>query len=357
MTEDIKSILARRKPEIDAVIERYIPRKNTKESIEFVYGKPRFKYDLETATRSINDLVWDFLDRGGKRWRPALFLMTAEAIGGKKALEKVKEFVLVPELVHNGTIIVDDIEDNSDMRRGKPCLHKIYGVDLAVNAGNAIYFIPLLAFKKNKDKFEAETLVKAYEIYAQEMINVSLGQGFDIYWHKGLKENVSEDEYLQMCAYKTGTLARMSAKLGALLAGGTDAQIEAAGRYAEVIGVAFQIQDDLLNLIGEEDKYGKEIGGDISEGKRTLMVIHTLNKATAEDAKKLKEILNSHTKEQSKINEAIEILKKYDSLDYAKEKARVMVKEAWSEVDKTFPESEAKQQLHAFAVYLVEREL
>jgi geranylgeranyl diphosphate synthase, type I len=357
LAEDIKTILERRKPEIDAAIEKYLPRKHSRESVEFSFGKPRFKYDVETATHAINDLIWDLLDRGGKRWRPALLLITAEAIGGKKAVEKVKEFTAVVELVHNGTLVVDDIEDDSDSRRGKPCLHKIYGVDLAVNAGNAIYFIPLLVFKKNKDKFDAKTLVKAYEIYAQEMINVSLGQALDIYWHKGLKADVTEDEYLQMCAYKTGTLARMSAKLGALLAEGTDGQIEALGKFAEVVGVAFQIQDDLLNLVGEEDKYGKEIGGDISEGKRTLMVIHTLEKTAPKDGKRLMEILGMHTKDQKLIHEAIEILKQYDSLDYAREKARELVKAAWTDVDKALEESDAKEQLHAFAVYLVERDL
>lgn len=355
---DILEELSAKRPIIDKIIQRYIPRKYDAKSVEFVFGKPRYAYDVDAATKAIAEPMWDLMDRGGKRWRPALFLLVCEALGGDP--EKVFDFVLVPEIVHNGSLIVDDIEDSSDYRRGKPCTYKIFGVDIAVNSGNAMYYLPLISFLKNGNKFDSKTMLRAYEIYSEEMIKIHLGQGMDIYWHKGNADNVTEEQYLQMCAYKTGTLARMSARLAALFAGASEEMIEAVGKFAESIGVAFQIQDDILNLTATSGKaqFTEEyIGSDMTEGKRSLMVIRTLQKASEEDRKRLIEILNMHTKDKKIINEAIDIIKKHSSVEYAKEFARKMMRETWAEVDKLLPPSEAKDKLAAFTEFLVEREI
>lgn len=356
MPHDIKKILEEKAPIIDKTIEKFIPRKFDKEKMEFVCGPARYEYHLDAATKMISEPVWDLLDRGGKRWRPTLFLLVVEALGGDP--KKVFDFVAIPEVVHNGTLMIDDIEDRSEERRGKPCTYKIFGLDVAVNAGNAMYYLPILSLMKHNKDFPSEKLLKVYEVYTQEMINLSMGQGMDIAWHNGLcsADEVSEKQYLQMCAYKTGTLARMSAKIAAVLSGASDAQIEAIGKLAETIGIAFQIQDDILNLVGEEFAARKGgAGEDITEGKRTLMVIHTHKKASPQDRTRLIEILNMHTLDQSLRNEAIEIIKKSGAIEYAKEFARGMVKESWAEVDALFPASEAKEKIKAFADYLVER--
>lgn len=350
-------ILQERKPAIDKAIEKYIPRKYTKANIEAVVGKPRYAYNVEAPNKAIAEPIWNLLDRGGKRWRPVLFLFLVEALG--KNPDEYVDFSIIPEVVHNGTLMVDDVEDNSDERRNKPCTYKIFGVDIAVNCGNAMYYLPLITLMKNRDKFDDKTLVKAYGIYNEEMTRLSFGQGMDIWWHtgKGNADNITEQEYLQMCAYKTGCLARMGAKLGAVLAGGTDEQVEAAGRYAESIGVAFQIQDDILDLTATSEEWGKKVGGDISEGKRTLMVVHALKNLPPEKAERLKEILRMHTKEQETIKEAIDLIKSAGSIDYAKEFARNMIKESWQEIDSVLPDSNAKKKIYAFSEFLVERKL
>ncbi len=352
---DIKKLLESRKEEIDKKIEEFIPRQLSAITVEQCCGKPRYAYDLDTMTKSVNEPIWELISRGGKRWRPVLLLLSYEAFGGNA--KDVMDFVVIPEIVHSGTLLVDDIEDDSDLRRGKPCIHKIYGVDVAINAGNAMYYLPLLALKKNRNSFPPETMLKAYEIYTQEMINISYGQGMDIWWHKGKKFNVAEQEYLQMCAYKTGTLARMSAKLGALFAGASEKQVEAIGKCAESIGVAFQIQDDILNLIGEKFGESKGVGEDIHEGKRTLMAIHALEKADKKDAERLREILLMHTSDRKLIREAIDIIKKYESIEYAKKKAREIVSNAWKDLDPLLRPSNAKDSLKLFADYLIEREI
>jgi geranylgeranyl diphosphate synthase type I len=162
-----EAVLDEKKKEIDAIIERWVPRAFDSDSLAHMCGKPRYAYDAESATKSIADPIWDILDRGasfplsppflrpspfsspswfvrrhysdaegqgGKRWRPVLLLLVAEALGAK--LEEVKDLVAMCEVVHNGTLVVDDIEDDSKVRRGKPCVHLTYGVDVAINAGN-----------------------------------------------------------------------------------------------------------------------------------------------------------------------------------------------------------------------------
>jgi len=355
--EKFEEYLEKLKPEIDQVIEKYFPKTASKEWLEFVFQKPRYAYSLEAVQKAIIEPVWDFLDRGGKRWRPVLFLLITEAVGGD--IEKVKDFVIIPELIHNGSIIHDDLEDQGELRRGRPCLHKIFGEDIAINAGSFLYFFPLLALIKNKDRFKPEVINRAYEVYNQEMMNIHLGQGTDIFWHRGRAENITEDEYLQMCAYKTGCLSRMSAKLAVVLAGGSPELTEAAGKVAEAMGVGFQIQDDILDIAltsKEREKFGKSFGNDIKEGKRTLMVIHTLKKATPEDKKRLIEILNKHTDNMEERREAIEIIQKYGSVEYAMEVAKKIMEEAWQEADRLLKPSPAKERLREFVYYLIERQ-
>ncbi|MFQ6073642.1 MAG: polyprenyl synthetase family protein [Candidatus Bathyarchaeia archaeon] len=358
MQIDIERFLKEKAPLIDQLIEKYIPRDFERNSLVFELSPPRYGLSLEALNQTIAKPLWDFLERGGKRWRPTMFLLVIEALGEDP--KKFLDFAIIPEVIHNGTIMVDDVEDDSTLRRGKPCTHRMFGIDIAINAGNAMYFLPLLTLIKNKDKLPPKALNKIYEIFTKEMINISLGQAMDIAWHRGLAnaDLITEAQYLQMCAYKTGTLARMAAKMAAVLADAGEDVVEKIGRFAEAVGVAFQIQDDILDLTSE--KFAEKKGGrgqDITEGKRTLMVIHTLEKAELGDKERLKEILKMHTTEQRLRDEAISIMQKYGSIDYAKKYARNLVQQSWKEVDKILPPSDAKEKLRAFARYLVERKI
>ncbi len=351
---NIQSYLKTKKKLIDTILETHIPRRFSKKDMEMLLGEEKYAFDTDAANGAIAEPVWNFLDRGGKRWRPALFLLLTEALGGNP--EKVKDFTALIEFVHNGTIIVDDIEDDSSLRRGEKCLHHLYGKDIAINLGNAIYFIPLKIIMDAD--IDMTTKEKAFEIYAEEMINLHVGQAMDIFWHKGEKTDVTEDQYLQMVSFKTGTLARFAARLAALLAGTDKKTQKTLGRMAETIGIGFQIQDDILDVTSEErEKFGKAFGNDITEGKRSLMVIHVLENGSAEDRARLLEILNAHTRDKERIKEAIAILKKYDSITYAKKKARNMLENAWDDAEKVLPESEAKDTLASFMEYLIERDV
>jgi len=355
-SEEIMNILEKKRPLIEKEIEKYLPRKLDEKYIEWLLGKPSYEYTIKPLQKSLAEPTWDFLDRGGKRWRPGLFLMFTEALGGDT--EKVKDFTATLELMHNGSIMQDDIEDDSELRRGKPCTHKLFGTDIAINAGSFMYFLAFFPLIKNKEKFKPETLLRAWEATLEELTRIHYGQGTDIAWHRGLADadNVTESEYLQMCAYKTGVLARLAARLAVILNGGSRELEEKLGRFAESIGVAFQIQDDIMNIAPTEG-WGKELGDDINEGKRTLLVIHTLKKANGSDRKRLIEILNMHTKDGKLIREAIDIIKKYGSIEYAKGFARKMVRDAWKEAEPLLPENDAKKNLKGFADFMVERKI
>ena len=352
----IEKFLEEKAPLIDKAIEKYIPRRFTKDSILFKVDPPMYSYNLEPLNKAIAEPIWDMLDRGGKRWRPALFLLICDALGNDS--DFCLDFSIIPEVIHNGTLVIDDIEDASELRRGKPCTYKLFQMDISVNAGNAMYYLPLLPLMAQKAKLTLKMQRDVYEVYVQEMINLSMGQAMDIAWHRGIAnaDELHEEDYLQMCAYKTGTLARMAAKMAAVLAGADKPLVEKLGRLAESIGVAFQMQDDILDLTGVD--FAKKKGGvgqDITEGKRSLMVIYTLGKANAADKKRLIEILNMHTSEQALRDEAIALMQKYRALEHVKRTAERIVAESWAEAEKLLPTPEAKEKLKAFAEFLIKR--
>lgn len=353
--EDIEAYLKATSPLVDKEIEKAVPRVFSKQWLEKAFEKADFAYDEESLTKALSVPMWDLLDRGGKRWRPALLVLSCEAVGGKKEL--ALKFTPIVEITHNGTLVSDDAEDASEFRRGKPCIHKLYGLDIAINLGSAMPYLPLPILFSNYYRLNEKTLLKLHNLVAQELLKCYAGQAMDIYWHRGHKYDVSENEYLQMCAYKTGTLARLAAKMGAVLGNGSEKQVRALGKFAETIGIAFQIQDDILNLTGEEFQKGKGSGEDIHEGKRTLMVIHCLRVAPEAERKRLLEILNSHPEDQGIIAEAIQLLEKNGSIEFARKKAGQLVEEAWKKLAPELKESRAKQMLKAFADYLIERKI
>ncbi len=350
---DIEGELRENRKTVDTIIERRFPKRIDANYLEWLAGEASYSYDPEVVQKTIFDPMWDLLSRGGKRWRPWLFLILAKNLGVD--LEKYRELAIIVELLHNGSLVADDIEDGADMRRGDKAIHLKYGLDVAVNLSSAMYFMPLrILMEMDVDDSIYRRLVDAY---LEDMIRIHLGQATDIGWHRGLKdpEEITVDQYLQMCANKTGVLPRLAARFAAIVARLSHDEEVMLGKFAESIGVAFQIQDDIMNVTGAE-KLGKSFGEDITEGKVTLMVIHALSKATEDDKRRLKEILAMHTKDRALIEEAISILRKYGSIDYAREFAREIIRKSWTNVEPILPDNEHKEKLRALANFLVERE-
>ena len=215
----------------------------------------------------------DLLSRGGKRWRPLLATLVCEALGGGEAALPLAPLV---EFCHNASLIHDDIEDNSDERRGKPAVHIMHGVDAAINSGSFLYFLPLACI----DTWAADAgdRAKVYALWAASLRKLHLGQAIDIHWHRNFDVVPAVEEYLTMCRLKTGCLARFAAELGiaAAEAAGRVVPAQGLGEAAEKLGVGFQILDDVKNVTSGLP--GKKRGDDVVEGKKSLPVLLFLRK-------------------------------------------------------------------------------
>jgi octaprenyl-diphosphate synthase len=228
---------------------------------------------LVSLTQAGRDLV----SRGGKRWRPLLMTLVCESLGGGDAALPLTPLV---ELCHNASLIHDDIEDNSEMRRGKPAVHILYGVDAAINGGCFLYFLPLRCIEAWGEGLEgqaapeilAERKNRIYALWGEYMRKLHLGQAMDIHWHRNFDSLPGLDEYYAMCRLKTGCLARLAAVLGVAASGtGGEAEEERLGLAAENLGVGFQILDDVKNLTTGIP--GKNRGDDVVEGKKSLPLL------------------------------------------------------------------------------------
>ncbi|MBI5046120.1 polyprenyl synthetase family protein [Candidatus Micrarchaeota archaeon] len=201
---------------------------------------------LNSQDKRVYGLLPPFIKRGGKRIRPALTLLCCGATGGK--YEEVIEPACIIELFHNFTLIHDDIEDNSDFRRGEPTLHKSHGLAMALNSGDALY--TLLWKRLMNVPLKPGKMVKLQQLYAESFKRVVDGQGIEISWIRDNRFDVSEKEYYEMIEGKTSALIGLSCEVGAFMAGGKKKSLKALRKYGEKIGTVFQIQDDILNLTG-----------------------------------------------------------------------------------------------------------
>jgi geranylgeranyl diphosphate synthase type I len=350
------NVLAEWRPVVDEAIESLLPRGVDSGYLAEFFGEPSHCYHTAGIQRALSDPIWNLLDRGGKRWRAILFLVLVDALG-----ESPKEFLpyaCVPEILHNGTIIVDDVEDEARRRRGRPALHHQHGVDVALNAGNAMYFVPLKIIDHNSAGLGAEQRLAAYEMLTHELNRTHLGQGMDICWHNQREVTVGEEQYLEMCACKTGCLTRIVARLAAIVTDQPDRVESALARYAEDMAVAFQIGDDILDVehtLDQAGDFGKEFGNDIREGKKTLMVIHAACEAPPADVARLEEILWADENGEDDILEAIDILQEAGSVDYARGRAEELAAGARSHLDGLSLDTEPENQLRQFTRFVVER--
>ena len=353
----MRDVLAEWRPVVDAAIEELLPREIDEEYLTEYYGAASHRYDSEAIQGALADPIWDLLDRGGKRWRAVVCLLLIDGFGEDP--HDYLPYACIPEILHNGTIIVDDVEDGAEMRRGEPALHHLYGVDIALNAGNAMYFLPLKVVSANPANLAPETQLSIYDMLMYELNRTHLGQGMDIYWHRNADASVSEKEYLEMCACKTGCLGRIVARLAVHL---TDQPREAersVAQYAEALSIAFQIGDDILdveNTIDQAGEFGKAFGNDIHEGKHTLMTIHAMERGDPADADRLASILHAEENTREEILDAIDIMQATDSVEYARERALEFAAIARDHLDEVDLEPDRASQLSSFTRFVIERE-
>jgi octaprenyl-diphosphate synthase len=214
----------------------------------------------------------DLFSRGGKRWRPLLAHLICQTLGGGDAAIPLLGLVEFP---HNASLIHDDLEDDSNERRGKAAIHLLYGNDTAINAGSFLYFLPLMDLEHWNGDPQAQ--IRIWKLYAAHLRLLHLGQSMDIAWHREPAFTPSLEDYMLMCSLKTGCLARFAALLGAEVARVVQNTIldkgltASLGEAAQKLGVGFQILDDVKNL--RTGIPGKTRGDDVVEGKKSLPVL------------------------------------------------------------------------------------
>lgn len=288
------------------------------------------------------------IQAGGKKFRPALTVLSCQAVGG--STEKALKAAAALELVHTFSLIHDDIMDNDDTRRGKPAVHKVWGEPLAILAGDTLFAKAYETIIRTADEnISYERVIDALRVLVDACIKICEGQALDMAFEDTF--NVTKDEYMNMIYKKTAALINAATTAGAIIGGATSIQIEALRTYGKNVGLAFQIQDDYIDLTGDES-IGKPVGSDLVEGKKTLMVVYALEKASKEDHDRLIELLEAN--DESIIDEAMEILNKYDAINYARMVAYDCVIEAKSSLS-VIPDSDAKEALFKLADFVYSR--
>jgi len=318
--------------------------KKYSESIDNEIEASLSNIDPSTLREASNHLI----NAGGKKLRPVLVVLSSESVGGRT--QDALKTAASMELIHTFSLIHDDIMDKDKMRRGKPSVHMLWGEPMAILAGDILFSKAFETVLETDAEIDPKRVVEALKTVVDSCIKICEGQALDIIFEGKL--DVKEDEYLTMIYKKTAALISAAVKAGAILGGGTEKQIEALSEYGRLIGLAFQIQDDYLDVIGDEGDIGKPVGSDIVEGKMTLMAVHALVNASREDKKNLISILKSNNEDM--VDEAISIFNKYGSIEYARNIALQNVKTA-KELLQVLEDSDAKKSLELIADFVLER--
>lgn len=353
----MRDVLEKWRPVINDAIADVLPREIDDDYLRSFFGEPTYAYDARAIQAGLADPVWELLDRGGKRWRSILFLLLIDAFGEDP--HEYLPYATVPEILHTGTIIVDDVEDDAELRRGGPALHTVYGTDVALNAGNALYFIPLKLIEENSADLDARGQLDAYEMLTYELNRTHLGQGMDIDWHNRPQSGVDEASYFEMCACKTGCLARIVGRLAAIVTDQPTAIEETIIQYCEDMSVAFQIIDDVLDVehsLGEAGDFGKAFGNDIREGKITLLVIHALESVSDDRAKRLRSILSTDDPSEEAIQEALTIIVESGAIEYSRERAEELAASSQAAIASLDLEPESAKKLETFPEFMIDRQ-
>jgi len=298
-------------------------------------------YLYEKEPRLLYEAVKYLPSAGGKRLRPIIACLSCEAVGGN--MMDAIPLAVALEIIHTFTLIHDDIMDRDEERRGMPSVHKKFGDNRAILAGDALFAKAFEILSHTKDAEICKKLTRNLAIMAKEICE---GQEMDVAFEE--MESVGKEEFLEMIEKKTARMFEHAAMNGAMVGGGSKEEVEAMKVYGLNLGMAFQIWDDCLDVIGKD--IGKPVGSDIREGKKTLIYLYALEKYGGK-------IPNYGKKDATdeEINEIVEILKETGAIDYAKNMAMEFSRKAIDSLA-ILKESEAKNKLVEMAEFAVKRE-
>lgn len=296
------------------------------------------KISLNKEPANLYNPIYYTLTQGGKRLRPKLVMMSTHFFGGDEAaaIHPAAAF----EMLHNFTLIHDDIMDNAPIRRGKPTVYKHWNSNIAILSGDALATLSLREMLITPTR--PETVIKLSQLLAQTSIEICEGQQKDLDFET--EENVSIDDFIQMIKYKTAVMLAGCLKAGAILSHASESDCEEIYQYGIYIGLAFQLKDDLLDVYGDTNVFGKPIGGDIRENKKTYLYLRALQDAEPDDKKQLLHYFSS-TKfdDQEKFKAVTEIYQKLDIQQKTENKIEEYVQCALTELGKISAGTEEKR--------------
>jgi geranylgeranyl diphosphate synthase type II len=311
--------------------------------------------------RSLYDLIARHLGRMGKGLRPALCIATTEAFGGEAARAVPTAAAL--EMLHNAFLVHDDIEDGSESRRGEATMYIEQGIPLAVNAGDAMQALSIRMLKDNVRALGPELALRIVDEFDHLLLQSLEGQAMELGWVRENDCQLTEDDYLLLVLKKTCWYSFIHpCRIGALIARGPGFDAAVFDRFGFLLGAAFQIQDDVLNLVGDHKKYGKEIGGDLWEGKRTLILAHLFRQIGDRERHQLRGLLGKPRAERTPrdVDWIYGQLARHGSIDFARSAARDLAQAAERELERAYaqaPDGEHKDFIRALLRYTIEREI
>ncbi|MDR3037495.1 MAG: polyprenyl synthetase family protein [Coriobacteriales bacterium] len=288
---------------------------------------------------------------GGKRHRPLICELACQSVGGDTALARSVGAAI--EHFHTAALIHDDIADESTLRRGEPCIHLTQGEGLAINAGDLALSMVTGSIVDDEILEDAVKLRVLSELVQMTTRTIE-GQALDIGWARDGRFDLTVDDYLLMASHKTAYYSGGTPlAVGAIVGGGTQAEIEALRSFGMATGLAFQIQDDILNLIGKKEAVKKDFRSDITEGKRTLIAVHAIQHS--EQSRELVTILASHTTQPTMLAIAVDIMQKAGSFDFAHDYASGLVNNAKAELSEALSPSKPRDLLLSMADFFINR--
>jgi len=286
------------------------------------------------------------LAQPGKQLRPVLLLLCAEAVGGTR--EKVLDAAAAIEVVHNFTLVHDDIMDHDELRRGRQTVYRRWDENVAILAGDALLVLGYQLLSRTDPRFLPVLLT----IFSKSILEICEGQALDKEFEG--REGITLTDYFQMIEKKTGRLFELACEAGAILGNGTPQQILACKQFGAQLGRAFQLQDDLLDVVGDEKTIGKDVGSDLKEGKNTFLMIHARSHGTPQQRERLQELCARHSLEQVTLQEIISTFWEIGTLTAAQQEIDASIADARKQLQR-LPASSAKSNLEQLIQKIVTR--
>ena len=303
--------------------------------------------------RYLYDPLWAYSQNGGKRHRPVITFAACRAVGGD--LIKAASAAAAIEHFHSAALIHDDIADDGELRRGAPCMHRTQGIPIALNVGDLALSLVNGTVAVDPSLDDATKVRVITELVNMTQRTVE-GQAMDLGWARDGRWDITEQDYFVMATHKTAFYSgAVPLAVGAIIGGGTEAQIEGLRAYGLDTGLAFQIQDDLLNLVGAEESTKKDFRSDITEGKRTLVVVHALNNVPPDFRRYLTDVLSRHEKDPEVLAKVVRIFEEAGSIEYARTYADNLTKIAKNRLLEVLPAGDARELLLSMADWFVTR--